>query len=330
MSFRKTGIILATSFLALSFSAYHPVLGQDDSSAAKSQVANEMKVKNRDNSVPKKEEVSKNPKATAKEELSSKKTTENKKENYKDLVEKKKVEQKKADQAMLKAANEIDGVNIDESTFEEKEGFRWNHLNPFHWIFKPVTDMQKRVIHLEKQMMRLEAPIASLQKPMVGLRKDMVTVENQLDSVDNGMTDVNSHMKNVNSSMKSVETRLSHVERQLDQIYEPVVKLQKPVTSVGSQLTTLKKDLHELKDVVSLTSTLILVAVIAVGFLIAVGTPVAALFAWRHRRFIIEKFGNSNYEDVPMTEEDDAITKGNSHQNMDTKQESDKEQVYIG
>jgi len=50
-------------------------------------------------------------------------------------------------------------------------------------------------------------------------------------------------------------------------------------------------DLKELKDVVSLRSTLILVAVIGVGLLIVVGTPVAALFAWRHRRTIMQKLG---------------------------------------
>ncbi|MEZ4544199.1 MAG: hypothetical protein R3C24_09890 [Cyanobacteriota/Melainabacteria group bacterium] len=57
---------------------------------------------------------------------------------------------------------------------------------------------------------------------------------------------------------------------------------------MSGQLTSLKKDLKELKELVSLTSTLILVAVIAVG-LVAVGTPIAkALFAWRHRRFIMK------------------------------------------
>lgn len=48
----------------------------------------------------------------------------------------------------------------------------------------------------------------------------------------------------------------------------------------------------------------ILVAVISVGLLVAVGTPVAALFAWRHRRFIIERLGKEDYEDVPMIEEE--------------------------
>ncbi len=222
-----------------------------------------------------------------------------------ELVEKKKAEQKRTDRAMLKAANEVDGVEIDPNKFEEEKGFQLKHLNPFHWVFKPVTDMQQRVVHLEKQIMRLEAPIASLQKPMVGLRQDMGNVETQMSTIDNSMGHVNGHMEKVNGQMKTVDKRMGHVETQLDKMYEPVVGLQGPVTNVSSQLSTLKSDLQELKDVVSLTSTLILVAVVAVGLLVAVGTPIAALFAWRHRKFIIEKFGKSDYEDIPMGDDEE-------------------------
>lgn len=213
------------------------------------------------------------------------------------------------DEKMIKASNEIDGVNIDQSKFKEEKGFQWKHLNPLHWVFKPVTDMQDRVVHLEKQIMRLEAPIANLQKPMVGLREDMGTVETKMDSIGGGMSRVNGHMHRVNGQMQSVNDRMGHVEKQLDKMYEPVVNLQSPVSNVSGQLTSLKKDLKELKDVVSLTSTLILVAVISVGLLVAVGTPIAALFAWRHRRFIIEKLGKEDYEDVPMTEEESEDSK---------------------
>lgn len=48
----------------------------------------------------------------------------------------------------------------------------------------------------------------------------------------------------------------------------------------------------------------ILVAVISADLLVAVGTPAAALFAWRHRRFIIEKLGKEDYEDLPLTEKE--------------------------
>ncbi|MBY0358241.1 MAG: hypothetical protein K2W82_09595 [Candidatus Obscuribacterales bacterium] len=216
--------------------------------------------------------------------------------------------QEQVDKAMIEGVNQVDGVEVDPKLFEqEKKGFSIGDLNPIKWIFKPVIDMQKQIVHLQKQIMRLEAPIASLQKPMVGLRQDMVGVSNQMEVMHG---DIN----NIHGGMTSVDKRLSHVEQQLDKIYtpvaelkNPVIQLQKPVTGVGNQLTTLKKDLKELKDVVSLTTTLILIAVIAVGFLIVVGTPVAALFAWRHRRTIMEKLGedtSGKAEPLAETESD--------------------------
>ena len=97
--------------------------------------------------------------------------------------ERAKEEQRKADKATIDAINQIDGVHVDEDVFKEDKGFDAGDLNPFKWIFKPITDMQKRVIHLEKQMMRLEGPIAGLQKPMNGLRQDMIGVRKELRGV---------------------------------------------------------------------------------------------------------------------------------------------------
>ncbi|GEM_PF-1158403 len=200
--------------------------------------------------------------------------------------------QQQTDQKMVSAANQIDGVNVDPEIFKaEKKGFKLGNLNPIKWIFKPIIDMQKQVVHLQKQIMRLEAPIAALQKPMVGLRQDMVGVQEQMGGL---RTDIGG----IHEQMSGVDTRLGRVEIQLNKIYKPVselkapvIGLQKPVQGVNAELQTLKTDLKDLKDVVSLTSTLILVAVIGVGLLIVVGTPVAALFAWRHRRTIMQKLG---------------------------------------
>jgi len=229
---------------------------------------------------------------------------EGKVEATKGQVEHAKIKQTKADRAMIEAANQIDGVNIDPSTFKEKKKkFSAGSLNPIKWIFKPIIDMQKEVVHLEKQIMRLEAPIASLQKPMIGLRSDMVSVQDQMNVMHADITDIH-------GGMKGVDKRLAHIESQLNQMYEPiidlknpVIALEKPVNGVSKQLNTLKTDLKELKDVVSLTTKLILAAVVGVGLLIVVGTPVAALFAWRHRRTIMERLGEDTKGKAEPTDE---------------------------
>ncbi len=215
-------------------------------------------------------------------------------------------QQKNLDQKMIESSNQLPGVNIQPDEFhEEEKGFSVGDLNPFKWIFKPVTDMQKRVIHLEKQMMRLEGPIANLQKPMMGLREDMVSVQDKMKLMRGDMGQVRTKMdglqgnlKGIGGQMTHVDSRIGSVQSQLKQIRgpivalrDPILDLQKPLSSVGGELQTLKSDLHELKDVVKLTSTLILIAIISVGLIICVGTPIAALFAYRNRRWIMEKFG---------------------------------------
>lgn len=192
-------------------------------------------------------------------------------------IKQKKVEQEKADQATVEAVNQIDGVNVDKEAFKEKKGFTIGDLNPFKWVFKPVTDMQEKVVHLEKQIMRLEGPIAGLQKPMIGVRDDMVEVQGQLHGVSGDMT--------------SVDRRLARVEKQLDKMYKPIVDLQKPVKDLAEPIAGLREQLN-----------LILTAIVAVGFLICVGTPVAALFAYRYRFEIMKKFGGQ--ESAEKMEED--------------------------
>ncbi len=227
-------------------------------------------------------------------------------------------EQEKLDTATINASNEINGQKIDPKIMKKpkKKGFGLQSINPVGWLLKPVTDTQKTVIELQKQIVRLEAPIANLQKPMVGLRSDMQQVDQTMGEVNGKMTTMHGDITNINTGMGSVDKRIAHMERQLGQMYEPIVQLKNPVIAlkdpvlgVGNQLTTLKADLKELKDVVSFTTTAILAAVLIVGVLIAVGTPIVSLFAWRHRRWIMQKLGREDVsgkaEPTSETQEDE-------------------------
>lgn len=183
-------------------------------------------------------------------------------------IKQKKAEQEKADNKMIEGMNEIPGVEVDKDAFKEKKGFSIGDLNPFKWVFKPVTDMQEKVVHLEKQIMRLEGPIASLHKPIVDVRGNMVEVQEQ--------------MEGVSGDMSSVEKRLAHIEQQLDKMYPPVSDLKGPIQDLAEPITGLREQLN-----------IILIAIYAVGFLVCFGTPVAALFAYRYRFQIMKKLGGS-------------------------------------
>jgi len=192
-------------------------------------------------------------------------------------IQQKKAQQEKTDNEMIDGVNQVPGVEVDKEVFKEKKGFSVGDLNPLKWVFKPVTDMQEKVVHLEKQIMRLEGPIAGLQKPMVDVRGNMMEVQGQLHGV--------------SGDMGSVERRLSHVEQQLDKMLPPIIELKKPVQDLAEPITGLREQLN-----------LILGAIVAVGVLICVGTPIAALFAYRYRFQIMKKLGGE--ENAKKMEED--------------------------
>lgn len=200
----------------------------------------------------------------------------------------KKVAKEKAADAQNKAASKVDNVKVEDDPLSPENKKKFS-LNPINWIFKPVIDMQKRIIHLEKQMMRLEAPITGLQKPMVGLREDMGGVQQEMKVMHEDINRIHEGMHDTNTKISHIESQLTRMYGPVSELKNPVIALKKPVTGVGDQLTTLKSDLKELKDVVGLTNTAILIAVLGVGFLIVVGTPLVAIMAWRHRHWIIEK-----------------------------------------
>lgn len=161
---------------------------------------------------------------------------------------------------------------IEEPKGSNRPGFQLGDLNPIKWIFKPVTDMQEKVVHLEKQIVKLEGPISGLQKPMVDVRGNMVEVQGQL--------------KGVSGDMTSVDRRLSHVEKQLDRMYQPIVELKEPVQNLAEPIKSLREQLNQ-----------ILSAVLVVGVMICVGTPIVALFAFRYRVGIMKALGGQKSAD---------------------------------
>ncbi len=183
-------------------------------------------------------------------------------------IEKLKAQQEKTDNDMIDGVNQVPGVEVDKEAFKEKKGFTVGDLNPFKWIFKPVTSIQEKVVHLEKQIMRLEAPIAGLHKPMLDVGSEMQHVQAQIGGV--------------SGDMSSVERRLGHIEEQLDKMYSPIADLKQPIQELSEPITGLQEQLNW-----------ILMATYAVGFLVCFGTPIAALFAYTYRYEIMKKLGGA-------------------------------------
>ncbi len=82
---------------------------------------------------------------------------------------------------------------------------------------------------------------------------------------------VGNKMDKVTKKMDRVEVRLHHMEKQFDKMYGPI------------------NSLNELKQVVNVTPTLILCAIVGVGLFVAVGIPIGVVIALRYRNKILNK-----------------------------------------
>ncbi len=196
------------------------------------------------------------------------------------------------------AIGEVDGVPLDKNASKpEKNGFSIGDLNPLKYIFAPITDVQKEVKTLTKQITEIETPINELQEPMVGLREDMVNVSGQVGQIRTGIT-------GVHKQMNGVDGKLERMEKKLEQIYEPIAELKDPVNGIAvpvnklhGNITSIMSDMKGINQVVGTTSGAIVLAVVAIGLLVVVGTPIAAMVVWKHRSMILSKLGGTE-EDI--------------------------------
>jgi len=190
--------------------------------------------------------------------------------------------------AVEDAVAKIDGVAVHKT---EKPGFSIGALNPFRYIFKPITDVRKEVKNLSHQVNDFNTPLTTMQKPMVGLRQDLVKVQGRMQTLHGDIDGIHHDMRNVEGHIERIDKSLERIAIPVGQLARPVVALQKPVKAVDGQLKALNGDLHEMKDTVGYTTSAIFVAILVLGALVVFGTPVAGLFVYKHRTVIMQKLG---------------------------------------
>lgn len=192
-------------------------------------------------------------------------------------------------------------------------------LNPFAWIFRPVTKLQAQTARLEQQVVKLTGPIAALQPSMQSLNNKMGEVKDEMGKVEKGMTTVAGGMVDVGHGMGRVEKRMGGVANEMTQVQNeikqmrvdirsmrnemlslrkpiaelqqpiaslkaPVHNLAKPVSTIGKRMNSLDQQMHDLKMILNLVLSSIYVA----AAIIAVGTPIAAILVWKHRQQLMK------------------------------------------
>lgn len=203
---------------------------------------------------------------------------------------------KKSDQYAddtAKAVNRIPGANVKaedlkETTVKKKAGV---NLNPFSWLFRPITRLQEQSLRLEQQMMKLTGPIAALQPGMLRLEKQIVNVESRTEKVQNQMAEMQ-------TDISAMRQELTQIKKPIMELKEPIVALRDPLKRIEKPITGVNEDLNELKALLSLVLTSIYIAAAVIAF----GTPVAAILIWRNKSKLLKPAKDGEYD------EDEAVS----------------------
>ncbi|MBX9671405.1 MAG: hypothetical protein K2X93_27700 [Candidatus Obscuribacterales bacterium] len=87
-----------------------------------------------------------------------------------------------------------------------------------------------------------------------------------------------------------------------------LVAMSGPVKNVNSSIKSLTSDMKGLKETVTFTTTAIFVAVLGIGLLIVVGTPIAGFVVWRNRVSIMKLVGGDSRDVRKLQREGSKLT----------------------
>lgn len=134
-----------------------------------------------------------------------------------------------------------------------------------------MSDVQKSLKGTHSQLLRMGPDIASVRSDIAKIRGPITKIEKPLTSIAEPITNLDQQVTGVHDEIK--------------QLRSPIVNIQQPITSLEKQLTGLSDDISALRNLLSLVLTSIFVA----ALMIAVGTPIAAIFIWRAKNKILPK-----------------------------------------
>lgn len=186
------------------------------------------------------------------------------------------------------AVNKIPGVNLKPADLQPPaddppiKGF-----HPIKKAMQPVVRLEKNSVMLQQQIMKLEGPIGALQPAMLGLHKKMDgvdkhmgTMQGELTTMANDTMDVSKKMDGVRQDITAMRLQIKGLEVPIRQLQKPLNDLREPLSNVAEPLKQVHKELSDMRTLLASVLGAIVIATIC----IAVGTPIAAILIYKHRR----------------------------------------------
>ncbi|MBU6454258.1 MAG: hypothetical protein KGS72_20945 [Cyanobacteria bacterium REEB67] len=168
------------------------------------------------------------------------------------------------------AVNQIPGVKVAPNELEPPQLPPIKGFHPIKKLLRPVEELGAMSVQIEQQLMKMEGPVAALHPPMINLEKHMT-------SVNATMEHMQGQVDGVTSQMSGVREDLAGMRKDVNDLKKPILTIQKPLVGVAQPLEKLQVRLRW-----------VLYAIIAATLAVTFGTPIAAMYIYRHKEKLLK------------------------------------------
>lgn len=149
-----------------------------------------------------------------------------------------------------------------------------------------VTSMkgvETRISTVSDQMSGVQHSIKGTYAQLKDMRPDLRQVRSDIGRIRGPITRLQEPLISMVEPIHNLNKQVTGVYGEISDIRAPLVNIEKPITSLDKQLTGLSNDISELRKLLSL----VLTSIFAAAAIVAIGTPVAAIFIWRTKNKIL-------------------------------------------
>lgn len=173
---------------------------------------------------------------------------------------------KKENSNLVKKAMSEGEPNASQEEFDElQEMDPIKGIHPVKRAFRPLEELQLKVVSLQERVMELQKPISDLHPAMVTLQSDSSNVDNNLAEMQRKLTVMRGKIDGVRADLASMQQTIS-------QLRPPIVALKGPMEEVARPMLAVRSELNW-----------IIAAIVAATLGIAVGTPLIGFLIYINR-----------------------------------------------
>ncbi len=138
-------------------------------------------------------------------------------------------------------------------------------IHPIKRAFRPLEELQLKVVALQERVAELQKPISELHPAMVTLQSDSASVDKNLGAMQEKLNNMRRRIDGVRADLASMQVTIAKLR-------PPIVALKGPMEEVARPMLAVRSELNW-----------IIAAIVAAALGIAVGTPLLGFLIYMNR-----------------------------------------------